>query len=433
MKRKVEDEIKVDDSGEDSYDYGEDQVETGAPKVAGSKGGKIIFIAFFAILISVLLYFLFFNGNNKSKDNKDLSPVPVAEFSTSTPAPESSLDNIQDVFGKEGDDVAEDVILKTPELPAVPELPDIFSDSKSSLLPAFMDLPDDQKRSAQQKDSLGNLPPLPISPESANNQALVTQKPVAPVPSPIIVVAGGVGPTNSIGYENNIINLNADPIQSLEAREPEISAQFIKDRTTTLIQGKVLTAILETAIHTEFPGDVRAIISRNVYAESGDNILIPKGSRIYGSYSSQIARGQGRVTINWSRLIRPDGVDATISFVASDQFGRSGIEGDVDNKYGTIIGNSILTSILAVGGALIAEQLSGDATTSTTSNPATGTITSTGNASSQAIADVSKSIVETVGKAVGSNLNLSPIIRVPQGTKITILVNSDMSLPQFKK
>ena len=103
----------------------------------------------------------------------------------------------------------------------------------------------------------------------------------------------------------------------------------------------MLTAVLETAINTEMPGTVRGIITRDVYGESGNVVLIPRGSRLYGSYSSQITRGQGRVEINWSRLMRADGVDVNVTFNAADQFGRSGIEGDVDNKYGSIIGNSM--------------------------------------------------------------------------------------------
>jgi type IV secretion system protein VirB10 len=194
----------------------------------------------------------------------------------------------------------------------------------------------------------------------------------------------------------------------------------------------MMTAVLETAINTEIPGSIRGIISRDVYAESGFNILIPKGSRLFGSYSTNIVRGQGRVEINWSRLIRPDGVDLSIGFVAADQFGRSGIEGDVNNKYGAALTNSLLTSILAIGGAIGAEKLSGADNNTTTSSPTTGTTTMTSSPSAQVIADVATTLVSTVSEISTNAINLSPVIRVPQGTKMTIVVNADMSIPKMR-
>ena len=189
---------------------------------------------------------------------------------------------------------------------------------------------------------------------------------------------------------------------------------------------------METAINTEIPGSVRAIVSRDVYGESGNDVLIPRGSRLYGSYSTKVTRGQGRVDISWTRLIRSDGVDLAIAFKASDQFGRSGISGVVDNKYGSVITNSLLTSILAVGGAVAAQKAIGG-NNSTSATTTAGVTTVSGNASSQAVADVTKTIVNTVSQIVGDSLNLTPVITVPQGTKITVVVNADMNLPSMLK
>ena len=272
------------------------------------------------------------------------------------------------------------------------------------------------------------VPNTEQSAEKNNNQ----KPPEDPRKSSIIVVGGDAGPTNSVGYENNIIQLNKDPIDALQKTEVKILPTATTDRTKVIAQGKMLTAVLETAINTEMPGTVRGIITRDVYGESGNVVLIPRGSRLYGSYSSQITRGQGRVEINWSRLMRADGVDVNVTFNAADQFGRSGIAGDVDNKYGSIIGNSLLTSVLAIGGAIAAEKLSGGGSVTTTLNPQQGTSTTVGKASSQAIYDVSKTIIDTVQQVVGNTIDIRPVIRVPQGTRITILVNDDMRLPPVR-
>jgi type IV secretion system protein VirB10 len=238
---------------------------------------------------------------------------------------------------------------------------------------------------------------------------------------------------NRDNFGGGIIPLNDDPIQSLEATSNTIVPTVVKDRSSTIVQGKMMNAILETAINTEMPGSIRGIISRDVYAESGDKVLIPKGSRLFGSYSTEIVRGQGRVQVNWTRLIRTDGVDLQVGFAAADQFGRSGIEGETDNKYGSIIANSALTSMLAIAGSIAAQKLSGNDSSTTTVDPSTGTSTSTGNPSSQVIADIGKTLVDTVSQVASNAIDVRPIIRIPQGTKMTIIVNADMVIPPLRK
>ncbi len=280
--------------------------------------------------------------------------------------------------------------------------------------------------------------PGAVNPNVQNTAAvpLADKKPADPRYAPIIVFEGANNanlPARGVGYDKNIVKLKKDPLEDLKETEAKVVTTYIGDMAHTIAQGKLLTAVLETAINTEIPGSVRAIVGRDVYGESGNKVLIPKGSRLYGTYSSEIKRGQGRVRINWSRLIRTDGVDLAISSVAADQFGRAGISGEVDNKYNSILTNSLLTSVLAVGGVAAAQSLIGNQSTTTTTNPTQGSTTSTGNATNQALYDVTKTIVDTVGQIVNSALDLTPVIRVPQGTRITVIVNADIKVPDMTK
>lgn len=249
--------------------------------------------------------------------------------------------------------------------------------------------------------------------------------------TPIIVFSGGyTSPTNSVGSKENIILLKKNLISELKESEVKVDATYISDSSITIAQGKMLTAILETAINTELPGVVRAIVSRDIFGESGNKILIPRGSRLYGSYSSSIQRGQGRVEVNWTRLIRPDGVSLNISFSASDQFGRSGIPGDVDNRYSSVVFNSLLSSVLTVGTAAAAQRLLNNNNNSTTTvNQNQGITTTTSNATNQAIYDVTKTIIDTFGQIITNTIDLNPVIRIPQGTRVTVIVNSDIKIP----
>mgnify|MGYP006000017115 CR=1 FL=1 len=64
---------------------------------------------------------------------------------------------------------------------------------------------------------------------------------------------------------------------------------------STVMSGEFIHATLETAINSDLPGMVRAIVSRRVYGFVGHRVLIPRGSRLIGQYSSQTRRGINRV------------------------------------------------------------------------------------------------------------------------------------------
>ena len=256
--------------------------------------------------------------------------------------------------------------------------------------------------------------------------------------SPIVVFSdrgGASTPPLGVGQEKNIIALKEDAIKQIKKTDKNIEVKMIEDRARTIAQGKLLTAILETSINTEFPGAVRGIITRDVYGEAGKEVLIPKGSRLYGSYSSEVKRGQGRVNISWSRLIRPDGISLNIALTAADQFGRAGIPGETDNRYSSLVANSLLTSVLAVAGTAAAQEImgGGNSQTSTTINAAQGTTTTYGNAGNQALYDVTKTVIDIVTGIIKNTIDLNPVIRIPQGARMTVIVNDDIVVPFMRK
>lgn len=197
---------------------------------------------------------------------------------------------------------------------------------------------------------------------------------------------------------------------------------------STIAQGKIIDAVIETAINTDLPGTLRAIVSRDVFAEAGHDIMIPKGSRLIGTYNTAILRGQRRVLIIWTRLIRPDGLDIEIDSPGVDSLGRGGIEGIVDNKYSEIFSAALLTSVFDIGVAVAANGLLGDQGTTTTNN-ANGTTTSGTVAAASAasavsnLGNVSKDVVNTF-------LDLRPTITIDQGARVNVFVNQDLVFPQ---
>lgn len=421
------------------YDDDDDiEVESNGPEIAAAQKSKVMIVAATTILITIVIYFLYFKTDKEVKE--DLVEIKTPTKITSSRESPFALDDVSEVYEAE----EETTILEKPSVPEVPTLPELSEDailSDNSIFPE--EKPEVEKPVEVPKPLepavINNSKPeetLPFNEGNKQTQSVAKLDPeLNPRYAPIIVFSGTAAgsPTRGVGYERNIVDLNQDPIDKLEKTAAGVTATYIADRSHTIAQGKLLTAVLETAINTEIPGLVRAIVSRDIYGESGSDVLIPRGSRLFGAYSSKITQGQGRVEIGWTRLIRPDGVDLAINFNASDQFGRSGLSGEVNNRYGSLIANSMLTSILAVGGVVAAEKLLDNATTTTTTDPTTGTSTSTGSASGQALYDVSKTIIDTVGQVIGNNIDINPIIRVPQGTRITVIVNADIVVPSMSE
>ena len=72
--------------------------------------------------------------------------------------------------------------------------------------------------------------------------------------------------------------------------------------------GTVIPAALITGIRSDLPGQVTAQVTENVYdSPTGKYLLIPQGAKLIGLYDSQIAFGQDRVLLVWTRLIMPNG------------------------------------------------------------------------------------------------------------------------------
>lgn len=418
-------------------------VEASGPGIAAAKKSKIMIIIASTILTVLVFYFFFFKEPEKPHEKLEVVEPPKAIVAQSDSGKSTfEFDVTKDKQKQEVDDLAKPA---TPDVPTLPELPKDSTLGTNQLnandiaSPIAPQIPGtNQLLPTQPIPGVDAKLPGAVNPNVQNTAAvpLADKKSSDPRYAPIIVFEGANNanlPARGVGYDKNIVKLKKDPLEDLKETEAKVVTTYIGDMAHTIAQGKLLTAVLETAINTEIPGSVRAIVGRDVYGESGNKVLIPKGSRLYGTYSSEIKRGQGRVRINWSRLIRTDGVDLAISSVAADQFGRAGISGEVDNKYNSILTNSLLTSVLAVGGVAAAQSLIGNQSTTTTTNPTQGSTTSTGNATNQALYDVTKTIVDTVGQIVNSALDLTPVIRVPQGTRITVIVNADIKVPDMTK
>ena len=86
--------------------------------------------------------------------------------------------------------------------------------------------------------------------------------------------------------------------------------------------GWEIPAVLEQALNSDLPGELKALVMSNVYdTASGLYLLIPQGSRLIGGYNSRLSYGQNGVQVAWSRIIFPDA--STIDLQGNERLGRA--------------------------------------------------------------------------------------------------------------
>ena len=131
------------------------------------------------------------------------------------------------------------------------------------------------------------------------------------------------------------------------------TADRMENPATTVAQGTLMAAVLETAINSDLPGYVRAVISQDVKSYDGRRVMIPRGSHLIGEYKSGLAVGQSRAYILWTRLLRPDGVSIALASPATDFSGANGLGGKVDGHFMKRFGAAILLSVIGAAGQAV--------------------------------------------------------------------------------
>ena len=187
--------------------------------------------------------------------------------------------------------------------------------------------------------------------------------------------------------------------QRLGGEDETASATRMISPSTTVAQGTLMTAMLETAIDSDLPGYVRAVVSRDVKSFDGSRVLIPRSSRLIGQYKSGLAVGQTRAYILWTRLIRPDGVSIALGSPATDYSGRNGLGGKVNSHFVKRFGSAILLSVIGAAGQAI------------------------GGGNSAVIVSGPQS---AVSQDASRNASIPPTVRVNQGQPIRVFTARDL-------
>lgn len=274
---------------------------------------------------------------------------------------------------------------------------------------------------------LPQLPPAP-SPQAAV-QSIPLMPPRTPAPTSNVHAPLPSGPTL---LERRIAASNADvgdsgasaslaTVQNLSGKKlpgdvesVPASAQPLTHPDTLMQRGTYIRCVLETRIISDIPGFSSCLVTEPVYSFNGHALLLPKGSKLLGSYSG--GPTGDREAVIWDRIITPTGIDVNMSSPGIDNLGGSGVPGYYDAHWGKRIGSALLISLLS--DAFKYEAAEHGPRSTTISN---GVVTQTPFESNTA-----QTIQNLADQAVREAANRPPTVTINQGTVIYVYVTKDV-------
>lgn len=199
-----------------------------------------------------------------------------------------------------------------------------------------------------------------------------------------------------------------------ETRRPAISKY-------ELAVGWKIPAALECGANTDLPGQLCAIVRENVCdSATGKYLLIPQGTKVVGTYDSQVAIGQERILVVWNQLQFEDGSSLDLKGMpGADQAGYAGFDAEVNNHYTRAVAMTGMMSIFSAG-----VQLSQPQTAQGTGAPTAG-----------------QTIAASIGQQVGQlgvqvtqrQLQIQPTLTRERGYRFNIMLTRKVVFPGAHK
>ena len=176
-----------------------------------------------------------------------------------------------------------------------------------------------------------------------------------------------------------------------------------------LYEGKLFPAVLQTQINGSYSGPIKAHVTRHVYSNDRQRVLVPRGTVALGQAGSVADTFQGRLAVSFHRLIFPDGSWLRLNFAGLNNLGETSLKDQVNRHYLSTFGTAGAIGVLA------------------------GLATSSGGGGGQgqfrsAMSEQMASVALTLLQRF---LNRQPDITIRAGHPLNIYLTSDVVFPEY--
>lgn len=232
-------------------------------------------------------------------------------------------------------------------------------------------------------------------------------------PMPGAGTSGGAGTGMGIYEEPGNAGLLA------QNREPEVTETILTRKTPARVihRGVMLRAVLASRIDTRNEGPIVATITRDVYDTiTAQDVLIPKGSRLVGTYSTSVDAGVDRIAVAFAHLALPDGRTIPLpSMPAAAGDGTIGVAGDYRSNLLQAIGPAFVVAAL---GQWVDSRNRPDNSTSIPGQ----TVVQSQTVLEQVVPEISRTVTERYASA-------RPYFIADPGQEIRIVVTQEIEIP----
>jgi len=224
----------------------------------------------------------------------------------------------------------------------------------------------------------------------------------APLPAPATLTDGG--PANRPAGRPSALATMLSPTVLSGSR-----ARLLPHPDMMLTMGTMIPCTLQTAIDSQLVGYVKCVLPQDVRSTTGNVVLLDRGTTVVGEIGRGLVQGQDRVFVLWDRAETPDHAVIELSSPGTDELGRSGLPGRVNNHWWERFGSAILLSVIQ-GGLQTGTALAAN------SGSSGGTFFNSFQSNGTNISDT----------ALQATINIPPTLEKNQGDNVAIFVARDL-------
>jgi type IV secretion system protein VirB10 len=280
-----------------------------------------------------------------------------------------------------------------------------------------------------------NEPPIPVEPPPQQSSggdpyASGPQQPAGPT-----LAERRMGMTQAPGTNNGMYG-QTDPVDAMvrgmqalqSAQNPQQAAaaqaqptqmeraKFLYQPDTLLLRGTYIRCVLETRIVSDLGGYTSCVVTEPVYSVNGRSLLLPKGSKLSGSYPGIDPNGD-RMQVIWDRATTPTGIDVNLASPGVDNLGSAGHIGDYNGRWASKISSALFISLLSDAFKYFAEK---EGPSSQIAVPSVGVVEQPFES------NTAQAMQQIANQAVAKAASRPGTLTINQGTVINVYVAKDV-------